>query len=95
MQNINQMLGLEQAEDQQQAKCLKECFLRDAIGQRALEYLLLELKFLEPCETEGDMALNNTAKDILAMVYGERISSSGILWFIKRMLKRKQRKVTK
>lgn len=87
MQTLEVMLDVQQTGNEQ-AKCLKECFLRDEVGQRALEYLLLELKFLEPCNDVGDMALNNKAKDILALVYGERIGNNGILWFIKRMFKK-------
>jgi len=87
MQTIDTLLGVHDYENSQ-AKCLKDCFLRDEIGRRAFEYLLLELKFLEPCNDAGDMALNNKAKDLLALVYGERVGNNGILWFIKRVLKR-------
>ena len=37
-----------------------------------LDDMLFDLKFTTPCESEGDMALNNYAKVLLSKVYADQ-----------------------
>jgi len=67
-----------------------------------LDDMLFDLKFTSPCVTEGDMALNNYAKILLAKVYADEENIKigkeqvGVLdsscWFdaIRRVLGRKK-----
>jgi hypothetical protein len=63
-----------------------------AEGSLVFEDMLWNLKFLSPCETEGDMALNNYAKSLVALVYGDAggvVESGKLKNLIKRVFRRK------
>lgn len=45
--------------------------LRTGMGRELLTHMLMELKFLDKCENERDMALSNYAKTLVIRVFGE------------------------
>jgi len=49
----------------------KRVFLSDD-GQYVLGKILERCKFMEPCDNERDMALNNFAKDLMSTIYWDR-----------------------
>jgi len=49
----------------------KRHFLSDD-GQYVLGKILERCKFMDPCENERDMALNNFAKELVATIYWNR-----------------------
>jgi hypothetical protein len=69
----------------------KRVFLSED-GQFVLANILEKCKFMENCENERDMALNNFAKDLIATVYWDRekrgINIYRILDFIKHKFRR-------
>jgi len=69
----------------------KAVFLTEQ-GQWVFARILEKLKFLEPCENERDMALNNFAKDLVATVFWnkkkQQADTRKIFGFIKKMLRR-------
>jgi hypothetical protein len=58
-----------------------------------LDDLLYRLKFTQPCENEGDMALNNFAKELVNQVYAddEGVVDSGRFFDIVRRLVRRKK----
>lgn len=92
MSTIDKILDL--LPDTQEAKrnLFKQVFFTEA-GQRALQYLLLDLKFIEPCQNEGDMALNNYAKELVALVYGDK-EEYGLKRLISLMFKKSKERVS-
>lgn len=67
----------------------KRLFLSDD-GQYVLGRILEKCKFMEPCENERDMALNNFAKELLATIYWDRdkggLNIHRIINFVKKKL---------
>ena len=61
-------------------------------GQFGLGKILERCKFMEPCENERDMALNNFAKELMATIYwdrnAKRVNIHRIIRFVKGMFKR-------
>lgn len=58
-----------------------------------LEDMLYELKFTVPCKSEGDMALNNYAKELLVKVFGDErgvVSSMSFFDKIRNLVRRKK-----
>jgi len=55
-------------ENNQTIHAFKAVFLTEQ-GQYVLARMLEKLKFLEHCDNERDMELNNFAKDLLATIY--------------------------
>lgn len=90
---LDQLDGRGMTEEDGRRKVYRAAFLT-AEGKEAFELLLVELKFLEACENEQDMALNNFAKYLVEMVHGDRIleENRGILDFIKSVFRRKAKK---
>jgi len=70
----------------------KRVFLSDD-GQYVLARILEKCKFLETCENERDMALNNFAKELIATIYWDttnnRINIHSIIEYVKNKLRRK------
>ena len=71
----------------------KRVFLSDD-GQFVLQRILEKCKFMEPCENERDMALNNFAKDLIGIVYWDdrrkAVKMYEVLNFIRNKLKRRK-----
>ena len=69
----------------------KRVFLTDD-GQYVLGRILEKCKFMEPCDNEREMALNNFAKELLATVYWDRnkkgLNIHRIIRFFESKLKR-------
>ena len=80
-------------EAKETARCFKAVFLTND-GQYVLGVMLTKLKFLEHCETERDMALNNFAKDLLGTIYwneqAKKADTGKIMDFIKGLLKKRR-----
>ena len=80
-------------EDQRVINAYK-AFIFDENGKIVLENMLIKLKFLDPCENEQDMALNNFAKDLLKTIYwNERKGKTNgrkILNLVKKLLSRRK-----
>ena len=62
------------------------------LGQLVFEDMLFNLKFLQPCENEQDMALSNYAKSLIATVYGLPIESNRLRNIIKKVIRKRRRK---
>lgn len=65
------------------------------IGQNAeiLNDMLRDLKFLDPCNSEAEMALNNYAKKLIVKVFSDDDGEvkSGRLWrLLKKLIKKKE-----
>ncbi len=58
------------------------------LGNLVLLDMLWELYFIKPCETQGEQALCNYAKSLLAVIYGEDIRVSRLEMFIKKLLRK-------
>jgi len=59
-----------------------------------LDDMLFDLKFTTPCESEGDMALNNYAKALMAKVYADQdgvVESNRLFEMIRRLVGRGHR----
>ena len=73
----------------------KRVFL-DEDGQFVLGRILEKCKFMEPCDNERDMALNNFAKELMATIYWDRdkknVNIHRIIAYIKSKLKGKENK---
>jgi hypothetical protein len=63
--------------DQLKQKVLREVFFCSPSGKKALDIMLCDLKFFEPCETPGEVALNNYAKELVGLLYAEEIERRG------------------
>lgn len=70
---------------------IKRVFLSDD-GQFVLGKILTKCKFMEQCENERDMALNNFAKELLATIYWDRdkggVNIHRIIAFVRTKLKK-------
>ena len=79
------------AEAKQTILIYKKVFLTEE-GQFALARILERCKFLDHCENEQDMALNNFAKDLILTVYWDihnnKPDTNRVIQFIKRKLLR-------
>jgi len=63
--------------------------------QNLLDEMLYDLKFMGPCQSEGDMALNNYAKELLAKVYADesgKVDSGRLHGIIRRLVRRKKKR---
>jgi len=71
---------------------MKRVFLSND-GQFALARILETCKFIEQCDNEADMALNNFAKDLLTTIYTDAntgsVNSSKIMSVVKKLIRRK------
>lgn len=71
----------------------KRVFLTDD-GQFVLQRILEKCKFMESCENERDMAVNNFAKELIATVYWnpkmQKVQMYSIIEFIKTKLRKKK-----
>jgi len=72
----------------------KRLFL-SADGQFVLGKILEKCKFMEACENERDMALNNFAKDLMATIYWDRQKRSLNIYRVIEFLKNKLKKGSK
>lgn len=72
----------------------KRLFLSED-GQFVLGKILEQCKFMEQCENERDMALNNFAKTLLATIYWDRekkgVNIHRIIRFFKNKLTRRKK----
>jgi len=68
----------------------KRLFLSDD-GQYVLGKILERCKFMDPCDNERDMALNNFAKDLMATIYWDKkkqgVNIHRIIAFVRDKLK--------
>jgi len=59
-------------------------------GQYVLGKILEKCKFMDPCQNEREMELNNFAKDLLATIYWDRdkngVNIHRIMAFVKKLL---------
>jgi Ca2+-binding EF-hand superfamily protein len=66
-------------------------FFADDNGKIVLETMLGRLKFLEHCNNEQDMALNNFAKDLLLTIYWNEETQSAdtgrIMDYVRKFIK--------
>lgn len=64
-------------------------------GQDVLKIILQSCKFMEPCDNERDMALNNFAKELVAEIYLNRntnqVKFHKIVAFVQKKLRRRRR----
>ncbi len=88
-QDILNIFNEDQNPEDEKKRAFKAFFLTPE-GEKALEYLLLDLKFIGPCENEGDMALCNYAKDLVCMIYGDKIKRRGLIYLVKKLFARKK-----
>lgn len=58
-------------------------------GLLVFEHILMDLKFTDQCNNEGDMALNNYAKTLIVKVFSEQPSQKTFWGLIKRLIQRK------
>jgi hypothetical protein len=70
----------------------KRKFIGDDDGGIVLEDMLFDLYFLQPCENEGQQALCNYAKTLLAKIYGVPIESSRLKSLIQKLMKKRRTK---
>jgi len=79
--------------DEVEIGAFKRVFLSDD-GQFVLQRILEKCKFMETCENERDMALNNFAKDLIGIVYWDdtrkAVKMYQVLNFIRSKLKRRK-----
>ena len=70
----------------------KRLFLSED-GQFVLGKILEKCKFMEQCENERDMALNNFAKELMATIYWDKknrgVNIHRIIEFVRKKLKRR------
>lgn len=83
--------------DKENKLILKRVF-SDDYGQYALGIILDRCKFMTPCENEGDMALNNFAKELVIDVFSvededekSKFNFNSAINFIKTMLRGKKK----
>ena len=71
----------------------KRVFLNDD-GQYVLGKILEKCKFMEQCDNERDMALNNFAKELLATIYWDRdrsgVNIHRIIAYVRTKLRRRK-----
>ena len=89
--SYDKFIGLENDMSEFELTIFKRLFLTDD-GQFVLGKILEQCKFMEQCDNERDMALNNFAKDLLATIYWDRdkkgVNIHRIIEFFKKKLKR-------
>ncbi len=65
-------------------------FFTSEEGRIVLDQILHDMKFLQECKTEGDMALNNYAKKLLIRIFWdskkEAVSGRRIINLVKRLI---------
>ena len=90
---LDKFVGAKRGEAEKDAEriIIKRLFMTED-GQYVLGRLLERCMFMEPCDNERDMALNNFAKTLMADVYWDRnkkgIMVYRIIGFVKGMFKR-------
>ena len=87
----DKFLGFEGDISEFELAVFKRLFKSDD-GQYVLGRILEKCKFMEPCDNERDMALNNFAKELLATIYWDRdkkgVNIHRIIEYFKNKLKR-------
>lgn len=88
--SYDKFLGLDTIPDVE-VVIFKRLFLSED-GQYVLGRILERCKFMDPCENERDMALNNFAKELMATIYWDRakkgVNIHRIIAYIRHKLKR-------
>ena len=69
--SYDKFLGFDSDMPELASNRFKRVFLSDD-GQFVLGKILEKCKFMEPCENERDMALNNFAKELMATIYWDQ-----------------------
>jgi len=86
-------LGLDNDMSEVELAVFKRVFLSPD-GQYVLGKILEKCKFMEACDNERDMALNNFAKDLMATIYWEAgkkgVNIHSIIAFIENKLKKRK-----
>lgn len=80
-------------EQKEKERVFRSAFLTSADGQKAFEWLLIDLHFLTPAVNEHQQALNNYAKELVALVYGEQIQKRTLFGFINDCIKKMKGKL--
>lgn len=72
----------------------KHLFMGSELGLDVLSEILERCKFMEPCDNERDMALNNFAKELLTTIFWDtekhHTNIHRIIDFVKNKLKRRK-----
>uniref|UniRef100_A0A6M3KCX3 Uncharacterized protein n=1 Tax=viral metagenome TaxID=1070528 RepID=A0A6M3KCX3_9ZZZZ len=91
--NYDKFLGIGDGMSDVELGIFKRVFLGDD-GQYVLGRILEKCKFMEPCDNERDMALNNFAKELLATIYWDRdkkgVNIHRIMSFVRETLRRRK-----
>jgi len=89
--SYEKFIGLENDMTSVELAVFKRVFLSDD-GQYVLGKILERCKFMEQCDNEREMALNNFAKELMATIYWDRdkkgVNIHRIIAFFKSKLKR-------
>lgn len=67
--------------------------MRTGQGAEILNDMLRDLKFLDPCNSEADMALNNYAKTLIIKVFSDddgEVKSSRLWRLLRKLIKKKE-----
>ena len=88
----SKFIDLESDMSKAELAVFKRVFLSDD-GQYVLGRILEYCRFMEPCDNERDMALNNFAKELIATVYWDRdrkgVNIHRIMAFVRKKLIRR------
>lgn len=87
---LDAFAGLTNDMSEDELAVFKRVFLSED-GQFVLQRIMEKCKFMEPCENERDMALNNFAKDLIATVYWDRNTQRTQMYRIIEFIKRRSR----
>jgi len=92
--NILDSFFVGKVKDDASIRAFKSVFTTDE-GKVVLDTMLGRLKFLEHCNNEQDMALNNFAKDLLQTIYWseelQQADTGRIMDYVRKLIKKVRR----